>query len=125
MKFEPQKKVCHILNNLSNRCLTACTRSLRQSFVNPIDTSNTHDKVKRLEEHWSSDCKHNPFRLVSVSDEDNLRFTSFFTSIRDKAHYQASDRSGTYRKETEHFFAKLIYDYDDYEHLFRWRVGGM
>ena len=124
MKFEPQKKVCNVLNNLSNRCLTARTRSLRQSFVNPMDTSNTHDKVKRLEEHFSSDCKYNPFRLVSVSDEDNLRFASFFTSIRDKVHYQVLDRSGTYLNETEHFFAKLIYNYDDYEHRYRWCVGG-
>ena len=86
MKFEPEKKVCDVLNNLSNRCLTACTQSLRQSFVNPINTSNTHDKVERLEEHLSSDCNYNPFRLVSISDEDNLRFTSLFTSIRDKVH---------------------------------------
>ena len=125
MKFAPQKKVCHVLNNLSNRCLAVRTRSLRQSFINPIDTSTTHDKVKRLEEHLSSDCKYNPFRLVSISDEDNLRFTLFFTSIRDKARYQALDRSGTYLNETEHFFAKLIYDYDDYEHRYRQRVGGM
>ena len=104
MKFEPQKKVCDVLNNLSNRCLTARTRSLHQSFINPINTSNTYDKVKHLEEHLSSYCKDSPFRLVSVSDEDNLRFASFFTSYRDKAHYQASDRSGTYLNETEHFF---------------------
>ena len=57
------------------------TRSLHQSFINPIDTSNTHDKVKCLEEHLSSDCKYNPFCLVSVSDEDNLRFASFLHQL--------------------------------------------
>ena len=79
--------------------------------------------MKCLEEHLSSDCKYNPFHLVSISDEDNLRFTSFFTSIRDKVCYQALDRSGTYLNETEHFFAKLIYHYDDYEHCYKQRVG--
>ena len=123
IKCKSKKKMCDTLNNLSNRCLTAHTRSLREAFVNPLDASAMHVKGKCLDEHLSSDCRYNLFCLVNTSDNDKLKLAFFFAFIRDKARYQASDRSGTYLNETEHFYAKLIYDDDEYEQRYRQRVG--
>ena len=44
-------------------------------------------------------------------------------SIRDRFRYQACDQSGTFKNETEHIFAKLIYDYEEYESRHLNRVG--
>ena len=56
-----------------------------------------------------------------MSYDDESRLSSFFTSIRDKFHYQACDRSGTFSSEMHDIFAKLIYDDEEYRsrHLHR------
>ena len=72
-------------------------------------------KLKRLQEHLSSDCKYSPFKFCNTSDNEKLRLSSFFTSIRDRSRYQACDRACTYSKETYEFNAMLLYDYEEYE----------
>ena len=72
-------------------------------------------KLKRLQDHLSSDCKYNPFKFCNMSDNEKLRLSSFFTSIPDRSRYQACDRAGTYSKETYEFNATLLYDYEEYE----------
>ena len=49
-----------------------------------------------------------------MSDDDKSCLSSFFTSIRDRFHYQACDRSGTFSSEMHDIFAKLIYDNEEY-----------
>ena len=51
--------------------------------------------------------------LSSIGDNDML--SSFFTSIRDRARYQACDRSGTYSKEMYEFCSMLMYEYVEYK----------
>ena len=72
-------------------------------------------KLKRLQDHLSSDCKYNPFKFCNTSDNEKLRLSSFFMSVRDRSRYQACDRASTYSKETYEFNAMLLYDYEEYE----------
>ena len=103
-------------NRLSNRCLTEQTVELIDSFTDANDTLNQCGKWKRLDDHSSLECRYNPFRLVNVSDDDKSKLSSFFTSIRDKFRYQASDRSDTFMSDTKHCFTKLLYDGGDQYH---------
>ena len=85
-----------------------------EAFTDPRNVLDQGEKVWRLDEHLSSDSHYNPFHLVNMSDDDKSRLSSFFTSIRDKFHYQVCDRSGTFSSETHDIFAKLIYDDEEY-----------
>ena len=51
--------------------------------------------------------------LSSIGDNDKLSL--FFTSLRDRARYQACDRLGTYSKETYKFCSMLMYEYVEYK----------
>ena len=53
--------------------------------------------------------------LSSIGNNDKLMLSSFFTSIRDRARYQACDRLGTYSKETYEFCSMLMYEYVEYK----------
>ena len=100
-----------MLARLSSKHLNMQTHRLSSSVK-----SDAHEaKSKRLQDHLSSDCKYNPFKFCSTSDNEKLRLSSFFTSIRDRSRYQACDRAGTYSKETYDFNAMLLYDYEEYE----------
>ena len=68
------------LDELSNRCLMICTRSLIRGANSGLN-SNMHTRAFRIDEHLSKDCRYNPFRLVNTSGEDKSKLSSFFTSI--------------------------------------------
>ena len=103
VKICQQRKLHGVINRLSNRCLTEQTVELIDSFTDANDTLNQCGKWKCLDNHLSLECRYNPFRLVNVSNFDKSKLSSFFTSIRDKFRYQASDRSGTFMGDTKHF----------------------
>ena len=103
VKICQQRKLRGVTNRLSNRCLTEQTVELIDSFTNANDTLNQCGKWKHLDDHLSLECRYNPFRLVNISDDDKSKLSSFFTSIRDKFRYQASDRLGTFMSDTKHF----------------------
>ena len=92
---------------LSNKCLNMHMNQLVESVKSSTDES----KLQRLEEHLSSNCKYNAFKFSNMGDDDQLMLSSFFTSIRDRARYQACDRLGTYSKETYEFCSMLMYEY--------------
>ena len=100
-----------MLARLSSRNLNMQTHRLSSSMKSDADEA----KLKRLQDHLSSDCKYNPFKFCNTNDNEKLRLLSFFTSIRDRSRYQACDRAGTYSKETYEFNAMLLYDYEEYE----------
>ena len=100
-----------MLARLSSRNLNMQTHRLSSSMKSDADEA----KLKRLQDHLSSDCKYNPFKFCNTSDNEKLQLSSFFTSIRDRSRYQACDRAGTYSKETYEFNAMLLYDYEEYE----------
>ena len=100
-----------MLARLSSRNLNMQTHRLSSSVKSNADEA----KLKRLQDHLLSDCKYNPFKFCNTSDNEKLRLSSFFTSIRDRSRYQACDRAGTYSKETYEFNAMLLYDYEEYE----------
>ena len=108
--YEPPKKVNDAIDDLSNRCLMTRVKNLSQSFISVTDHSKTHIKVKQLDNHLSSDCHYNPFRVVNMSGDDKFHLVSFFASIRHKHRYQSADRSRTFTKGKHDC---LIYD-DDY-----------
>ena len=87
---------------------------LMEAFMDPRNVLGQGEKVRKLDEHLSSDSHYNPFHLVNMSDDDKSCLSSFFTSIWDKFHYQACDRSGTFSSEMHDIFAKLIYDDEEY-----------
>ena len=100
-----------MLARLSNKHLNMQTHRLSSSVKSDADEV----KLKRLQDHLSSDCKYNPFKFCNTSDNEKLRLSSSFTSIQDRSRYQACDRAGTYSKETYEFNAMLLYDYEEYE----------
>ena len=100
-----------MLARLSNKHLNMQTHRLSSSVKSDADEV----KLKRLQDHLLSDCKYNPFKFCNTSDNEKLRLSSFFTSLRDRSRYQACDRAGTYSKETYEFNAMLLYDYEEYE----------
>ena len=100
-----------IMARLWNKHLNMQTHRLSSSMKSVADEA----KLKRLQDHLSSDCKYNPFKFCNTSDNEKLRLSSFFTSIRDRSRYQACDRAGTYSKETYEFNTMLLYDYEEYE----------
>ena len=100
-----------MLARLSSRNLNMQTHRLSSSVKSDADKA----KLKRLQDHLSSDCKYNPFKFCNTSDNEKLRLSSFFTSIRDRSRYQVCNRAGTYSKETYEFNAMLLYDYEEYE----------
>ena len=97
-----------MLARLSNKHLNMQTHRLSSSVKSDADEA----KLKRLQDHLSSDCKYNPFKFCNTSENEKLRLSSFFTSIRDRSRYQTC---GTYSKETYEFNAILLYDYEEYE----------
>ena len=100
-----------MLARLSSKHLNMQTHRLLSSVKIDADEA----KLKRLQDHLSSDCKYNPFKFCNMSDNEKLRLSSFFTSIRDRSRYQACDRASTYSKETYDFNTMLLYDYEEYE----------
>ena len=80
---------------------------LRAPFVDSNDDASIDENIHRLDEHLLSDCCYNPFCLVNIGDDNKFHLASFFMSIRDRFHYQACDRSGTFKNETEHIFCKI------------------
>ena len=84
-----------MLARLSNKHLNMQTHRLSSSMKSDADEA----KLKRLQDHLSSDCKYNPFKFCIMSDNENLRLSSFFTSIRDRSRYQVCDRASTYSKK--------------------------
>ena len=77
VKFRPKRKMHFVLSKLSNRCLTARTTKLWESFIDSNDDSGIDEKICRLDEHLLSDCHYNPFHLVNMSDDDKFHFASF------------------------------------------------
>ena len=100
-----------MLARLSSRNLNMQTHRLSLSVKSDADEA----RLKRLQDHLSSDCKYNPLKFCNKSDNEKLRLSSFFMSIRDRSRYQACDRAGTYSKETYEFNAMLLYDCEEYE----------
>ena len=105
------------INELSNRCLTTRARTLHQSLIKP--TFMTHVRAKEFERYFSNDCRYNPFRMVNNGPNDGLKMALFFTSIKDRYRYQASDRSGTFLRELEDVSVELMYDFDGFADRFR------
>ena len=101
-----------MLSGLSNKCLNSHSNHLVEAVKTSMDDDST---IQRLDEHLSSDCKYNAFKFSNTSDNDKLTLSSFFTSIRDRARYQACDRSGMYSKETYEFCSMLMYEYVEYK----------
>ena len=66
-----------MLARLSSRNLNMQTHRLSSSMKSDADEA----KLKRLQDHLSSDCKYNPFKFCNMSDNEKLRLSSFFTSI--------------------------------------------
>ena len=66
-----------MLARLSSRNLNMQTHRLSSSVKSDADEA----KLKRLQDHLSSDCKYNPFKFCNTSDNEKLRLSSFFTSI--------------------------------------------
>ena len=66
-----------MLARLSSRNLNMQTHRLSSSVKSDADKA----KLKRLQDHLSSDCKYNPFKFCNTNDNEKLRLSSFFTSI--------------------------------------------
>ena len=66
-----------MLARLSNKHLNMQTHRLSSSVKSDADEA----KLKRLQDHLSSDCKYNPFKFCNTSDNEKLQLSSFFTSI--------------------------------------------
>ena len=66
-----------MLARLSNKHLNMQTHRLSSSMKSDADEV----KLKRLQDHLSSDCKYSPFKFCNTSDNEKLRLSSFFTSI--------------------------------------------
>ena len=110
--FDVFKILCIELHRKKgNDFYSTCPHRLSSSMKSNADEA----KLKRLQDHLSSDCKYNPFKFCNTSDNEKLLLSSLFTSIQDRSRYQACDRAGTYSKETYEFNAMLLYDYEEYE----------
>ena len=107
-----EKRMKDMLSGWSNTCLNSRTNRLVEAVKTSVDDNST---IQRLDEHLSSDCKYNAFKFSNTSNNDKLTLSSSCTSIRDRARYQACDRSGTYSKETYEFCSMLMYKYIEYE----------
>ena len=66
-----------MLARLLNKHLNMQTHRLSSSVKSDADEA----KLKRLQDHLSSDCKYNPFKFCNTSDNEKLQLSSFFTSI--------------------------------------------
>ena len=62
-----------MLARLSSRNLNMQTHRLSSSMKSDADEA----KLKRLQDHLSSDCKYNPFKFCNTSDNEKLRLSSF------------------------------------------------
>ena len=81
-----------MLARLWSKHLNMQTHRLSSSVKSDADEA----KLKRLQDHLSSDCKYNLFKFCNMSDNEKLRLLSFFTSIQDRSRYQVCDTAGTY-----------------------------
>ena len=79
--------------------------------MNSAQTSQEKVQSVRMFEHnFLKDSKYFPFRITHWSDSNKFKLFS----IRDEAHYQASDRSGAYENVSSNV-SSLCYD-ESFEH---------
>ena len=84
------------VDKLSNRGLMLVNKSVLTQMNSAQMSQEKVQLVRMFEHNFSKDNKYFPFQIMHWSDSDKFKLSSFFVSIRDKAHYQSSDRSSTY-----------------------------